>query len=582
MKSHISRITAFLAAAATLAGCATIQEQDLSPATQVRESRTISFLAKGTDTKTTFGEKNDDGVYSTFWNENDKAVISLNMATGVESGEITLSDNARSAAFSAEIQTSQAEAPYTFYAISPSAAVLGISKSHGGWKLHIPSDQTPLDGSPDEGSQIIVASESVSSIPDEVKLNFSHLTSYGKLSLTNLSIDGDDAVESVVLDLEEPWAGEFFYNYEDATLEENGSSKSITLSTSKTSDLWFSCAPVDVSGKKLTVTVVTGKGSYTKTVTFPSGRKFASGRVASFSVNFSGVAIKDHERTPDKKIYRLVKDASALEAGKEILIVSSDGLYAAGSGQTNYRTAVDIIVENETIDSETLDPSVDIYTLETGTVSGTWAFALGGSSYLSGQTSSNNLPTTTRKGGNTNWIVSITSDGIATVGCNYAYTTGSYRHIRYNKSAARFSGYKSSSSTVWNSTTNGTSPISLYMEDVLPGEAVSHPVLDENAYGAYLTIGNYIYSEGSDHLSREYGSSTVDFAIISSPEDQVSSEFQGIPLTLEKGDTFNLRYLRKNGQATEIDKSMMVTVLKIDGPKVWLESADGNSFIVKK
>jgi hypothetical protein len=136
--------------------------------------------------------------------------------------------------------------------------------------------------------------------------------------------------------------------------------------------------------------------------------------------------------------------------------------------------------------------------------------------------------------------------------------------------------------TAWESSTQNTYPVCIYQEAEVEGSVLSHPILDEEIYGAYLSTGNFLYESGTDHLSREYSASTVDFAIISAPEDQVSCEFQGIPRSLDKGDSFTLRYLRKIGESVELDRNFEVTVLKIDGPKVWLESNDGNGFIIKK
>ena len=571
-------LSALVAAALVATGCA-VTEIETAPEAATPATKTVTFSARGVDTKTTFGEKDENGIYPAFWNEGDKAVISLNMATGVESSEIVTSEDFRRATFKADIETASAAAPYTFYAINPSAAVLGISKSHGGWKVRIPAAQTPLATSPDESAQIIVASEENSSVPDEVTLDFEHLTAYGRLSLTGLVLSEGETVTSVELELSEPWAGEFFYDYKTGALEDNGSSKSIVLSTSSVSDLWFGCAPVDASLKTLTATVTTNEGTYTKTVTFPANRRFTAGRVAKFSVSFAGVSRVDLERIPGKKVYRLVTDVASLEAGKEVLLVDSGASYAAGSGEANYRTALDVTVSKNEIDSETLDEDVDVYTLEKK--DDFWSFKLGGQYLYGGTGSSNYLQLNSMTGAYTKWSVTIASNGDAIVSTS-SKSGGSYRHIRYNSQDPRFSTYKSSSMTAWESSTQNTYPVCIYQEAEVEGSVLSHPILDEEIYGAYLSTGNFLYESGTDHLSREYSASTVDFAIISAPEDQVSCEFQGIPRSLDKGDSFTLRYLRKIGESVELDRNFEVTVLKIDGPKVWLESNDGNGFIIKK
>ena len=49
-------------------------------------------------------------------------------------------------------------------------------------------------------------------------------------------------------------------------------SNTITLTTSSATDIWFACAPVDVSGKKLTVTVTDVDGKQLVKVTAVASR----------------------------------------------------------------------------------------------------------------------------------------------------------------------------------------------------------------------------------------------------------------------------------------------------------------------
>ncbi len=59
------------------------------------------------------------------------------------------------------------------------------------------------------------------------------------------------------------------------------------------------------------------------------------------------------------------------------------------------------------------------------------------------------------------------------------------------------------------------------------------------------------------------------------------AEFTGIPANPAKGDTFTLNYALGDGTHRS-EQDYPVTVVKVDGPKVWLTDGSGNGFIVKK
>ena len=106
------------------------------------------------------------------------------------------------------------------------------------------------------------------------------------------------------------------------------------------------------------------------------------------------------------------------------------------------------------------------------------------------------------------------------------------------------------------------------------------PILEQDIYGAYLSSGNKLYGAGSQ-LSREYiNDGTVTFAILTPTIAEVV-EFNGIPVDPAKGDTFTLNYNVISGRNAS-DTDYNVTVVKVDGPKVWLSAGSGIGFIVKK
>ena len=184
---------------------------------------------------------------------------------------------------------------YTFYALSPSSAYLSASTA-GRLGVTVPTSQTPSAKSVDETAQILVAqSTTTTEMPEKVFFNFKHWTAYGKLTLTNLALNGA-VIEAVDLSAEVDWAGRWYYFFNDGTATVNSGSKTITVNTTSPTDIWFACAPVDLSGKTLKVVVKTDKGTLTKEVTMPANREFKSGQVARFAINMSSACNEDLDK----------------------------------------------------------------------------------------------------------------------------------------------------------------------------------------------------------------------------------------------------------------------------------------------
>lgn len=122
--------------------------------------------------------------------------------------------------------------------------------------------------------------------------------------------------------------------------------------------------------------------------------------------------------------------------------------------------------------------------------------------------------------------------------------------------------------------------ISKFSVDMAAAEFVSSdPILENEAFGAYLSGGSVICGAGSQ-ISREYNGNTVSFAIIT-PANLEIALFSGIPTEPSVSDTFTLHYTLMSGN-TSSSTDYNVTVVGIDGSKVWLTAGSGNGFIVKK
>ena len=548
---HIA-VTALMALAA-LSGCRNA-EQEVPEASSVK---TVRFHAGAAPTRTAFAEA-VDGVYQTLWTENDSDILlSLNYGKA-EASAVTPSADGTTASFEASFDASATSAPYTFYAVSPASAARAISPSRSAWSVYIAAFQHPSALSVDEDAQLLVAKSAASAtLPGEVDLHFSHLTAYGRIALKNLEL-GDATVSKVDLVFSTPVVGEWYWG-EDGTLTANGDSHTITLDTDASGDLWFACAPVDVSGQTLKLVVFTDQGNLTREITFPEGRKFNSGKVARFSVDMAGIEIQGGDT------FVLVTDASELQVGDEVLVVSKDGTYALGAQQSSYRKEVSVNATGGVI----ADPGeATVLTLELGSAIGTWSFRTG-NAYLASTSSGNNLTEVASKNANASWKVTVSSS--ATL---IQAQAGGSKLLKHNPSAHRFSCYKNSSTNVDN--------VVLYRKGSVPTSVEDDPLTAYDAYGSYLTGVERTYEPGVDQLLRSYPDGKLEFAILRAA-DKEQLVVSGFDPSLAKGDAVTVTVAWRKGLNFLLkEKSFDLKVVKEDGPKVWLGDGSGQGLILKK
>ena len=545
-------VTALMALAA-LSGCRDA-EQEVPEASSVK---TVRFHAGAAPTRTAFAEA-VDGVYQTLWTENDSDILlSLNYGKA-ETSAVTPSADGTTASFEASFDASATSAPYTFYAVSPASAARAISPSRSAWSVYIAAFQHPSALSVDEDAQLLVAkSAAFATLPGEVDLHFSHLTAYGRIALKNLEL-GDATVSKVDLVFSTPVVGEWYWG-EDGTLTANGDSHTITLDTDASGDLWFACAPVDVSGQTLKLVVFTDQGNLTREITFPEGRKFNSGKVARFSVDMAGIEIQGGDT------FVLVTDASELQVGDEVLVVSKDGTYALGAQQSSYRKEVSVNATGGVI----ADPGeATVLTLELGSAIGTWSFRTG-NAYLASTSSGNSLTEVASKNANASWKVTVSSS--ATL---IQAQAGGSKLLKHNPSAHRFSCYKNSSTNVEN--------VVLYRKGSVPASVEDDPLTAYDAYGSYLTGVERTYEPGVDQLLRSYPDGKLEFAILRAA-DKEQLVVSGFDPSLAKGDAVTVTVAWRKGLNFLLkEKSFDLKVVKEDGPKVWLGDGSGQGLILKK
>lgn len=394
-------------------------------------------------TKTVFGTPSGSTL-PTLWTANHSVSVSLNLGSTKKSSTPVVDEGGATANFQAEIEDDNTGS-YNFYAISPYDAVVGVNKTYSSINVNFPAAQTPTATSPDELAQILYGEYAAgSTFPTSATMEFKHLSAYGKISFSNLSLAEGESIVSVSLTASEDWAGRYYYYAEDhdtfskGDFAANSASKTITIHTTSSSDIWFGCAPVDLGGKTVDVVITTNTGStYSKTITIPSGKAFTSGKVNAFTINMNGIT------SDGAVVYTLVENVADLSADSKVIIVAADADVAISTTQNNNnRGQAAITKSGKTISSPGAD--VQIFTLKAGTASGTWAFYTGSGYIYAASSSSNYLRTEETLSANSSWEITISGGATSVV----AQGTNTRNILRYNSSSSVFSCYASGQGAV--------------------------------------------------------------------------------------------------------------------------------------
>ncbi len=328
--------------AAAVAALAMVSCQKKEVAVDINENEVVEspihFYATEIATKTTFGTPSGSS-YPTLWTDSKNIKISYNKKASVEA-TVTPKNGGAEADFTPSGTFTSSGDSHIFYAMSPATAqVSNISTTYFSWKMNVPATQTPLDNSVDEGAQIIFAKyDAGATFPASVPFSFSHITAYGKLSFSGLALDGDEEIASITLTASKNWVGQYYYYVADhesdheGDFKETSATKKITLNTNKLTDIWFACAPVDLSdGGTIDINVFTNKGVFVKKITFPAGKgNFQAGRIGAFTVDMSAVS--------KTAMVNSIADIKALYSSADVPFVANltDALVTIVSGNNFY------------------------------------------------------------------------------------------------------------------------------------------------------------------------------------------------------------------------------------------------------
>lgn len=379
-------------------------------------TQTITFTALTPDTKTHFGEKAGN-AYPTLWTGNEQVAVSYN---GGAKTTASVSGSGKSASISAETVVDKTAAEHKFMLASPAAAITSLD-SGGDIYFTIPSVQTPGEGTCDEAAQIIYATASCTAeqLNSNISLTFKHLTAYGNISVV-LPKEAGKVNKIELLTAATGLTGSYRSIYSEIAPEAEESK--LTILTDKTTGIFFACAPADLNGENLVVTVTTDKGVYEKDIDLTDKTlSFTAGKVSKFTV--TGFEMK----TLVTESWNLVTDASTLKVGDEIIIAAKDADYAIGVANKNNFGVADIIKSGNTLENPS-ENNVSVLTLEAGTKANTFALKSSGGYLYAASSSDNLLKVQNSIDDNASWSITI-SNTAATIKSNGTNTRNT---IKYN------------------------------------------------------------------------------------------------------------------------------------------------------
>lgn len=390
--------------------------------TPSENTQTITFTALTPDTKTHFGEKTST-AYPTLWTGNEQVAVSYN---GGAKTTASVSGTGKSASISAETVVDGNAAEHKFMLASPAAAITSLD-SDGDIYFTIPSVQTPGEGTCDEAAQIIYATASCTAeqLNSNISLTFKHLTAYGNMSVV-LPEGAGKVKEIKLMTAATGLTGSYGYIYSEIAPEAEESK--LTLWTDKTTGIFFACAPADLNGENLVVTVTTDKGVYEKDIDL-TGKNFSfkAGKVSKFTVTgFEKKALVTES-------WNLVTDASTLKVGDELVIASNEKGVVAGNIINDYLSEVTSTFSDDMSTIAELGQGAVVFTL--GGEADAWTLSNSEGKLL--------VCTAVKKvawaNGTTTWKINIGTNSDATI----QSTTNAYGKFLYNANNPRFTTYTS-------------------------------------------------------------------------------------------------------------------------------------------
>lgn len=351
--------------------------------------------------------------------------------------------------FTADFTTTDGATSYTLGAFYPYA----YKSTTSSISLTVSQMQTPTADSYDPATDILVSKEPVTieGTPESVKFTFARMVAFAKMTLKG--IGAGETIEKVTFYSSAKPAGAVEFKVHEAATVENAkwynNYEEITITRENwvaTGEdvVWMTTVPTDLSGTDFTVTVVTDKYTYTKSVDLTDKTlTFERGDVAIFTVN-------DLQRQEKPKAYKLLTDINELNAGDQILLCtkntesSSAKLLSTTADGTALKFTQSVTVgAGLEISAEGLPADAAILDVESGATAGTFALKDINKGYLYGSYDSENWSSALNykdaKDRESSWTISINSSSAVTAYAYYSDTD--YRYLNnYYGSKFNFAG----------------------------------------------------------------------------------------------------------------------------------------------
>ena len=302
--------------------------------------------------------------------------------------DYTVTDNR--AQFTADFTKTDGASKYTFGAFYPYA----YKSTTSSISLTVAQEQNSTAETFDPATDILVSANPVvtAALPNKISFTFARMVAFAKMTITG--IEAGEKIQSVVFSspakpagavtvkVHEPNTVEnavWYNNYEDITIKAAG------REATGTDTFWFTAVPTDLSGSEFTVTVLTDKNLYAKTVDL-TGKKlnFERADVAVFTV-------KNIEKQEKPKVYKLLTDMSALNLGDKVIFstkkvesTTSKLLSTVEDGSALKFTDYVTISAALEIEAGSLPTNAGVFTVEAGATEGTLSFKEDTKGYLFG------------------------------------------------------------------------------------------------------------------------------------------------------------------------------------------------------
>ena len=336
--------------------------------------------------------------------------------------DYTLKNNC--AEFTADFTTTDGAAKYTFGAFYPYASKSTTSSV----SLTVPQEQTPTETSYDPLADILVSENPVvtETVPNKISFKFARMVAFAKMTL--VGIPAGEKIEKVTFSSVAKPAGavefkvheqgtlenaKWYNNYEDINLNLGG-----RVATGEDT-VWFVAVPTDLSGTSFTVTVVTDRTNYTKSVDLTDKKlNFERADVAVFRVT-------DLVEVEKPKAYKLMTDLAELNAGDQVIFCTKKTasstaklLSTTADGSALKFTSSVTVTDALEIATEGLPADAALFVVENGVDADTFAFKAA-EGYLYGNYDSENwsskLSFKADKDAEASWQVTMSSSNYVTL-----------------------------------------------------------------------------------------------------------------------------------------------------------------------